>query len=66
MKTENEIRDRLNELMKDVRLTYPDASIQINAPLALIQVDAKATIHALEWVLGIPRSKFPLARYKKA
>lgn len=65
MKTKEEIEKKIAELKADERLTYPPAQIMINAPLALIQLDAKAHIHSLEWALGIPRSVFPLPKKRK-
>lgn len=60
MKTEQEIRARMDELKSDERMTYKSANVFINAPLAIIQVELGAKIHALEWALGLPLSKFPL------
>lgn len=60
MKTEKEIRDRLEELKQDPRNYYPLAEIFSNAPLALIQLDISSNIHALEFALDLPLSKFPL------
>lgn len=52
MKNEKEIRDQLNKIRSDERLSYPTATIVENAPLALIQLDLEAKIDALEWVLN--------------
>jgi hypothetical protein len=54
MKTEAEIKKRIQEIEADSR--YPHeakdcAKVVINAPLALIQTDMKAEIRALKWVL---------------
>lgn len=56
------ILDRIAELKDDERLTYNTATIQVNAPLALIQLSKKAAIHELEGILGIERTKFPLPK----
>ena len=48
-----EIESRIASIEKDERYNYPPAQIQINAPLALIQVDMKASVCALRWVLSI-------------
>lgn len=52
MKTKKEIADKIASIKTDERYNYPPASVQINAPLALIQVGMKAEVKALEWVLG--------------
>lgn len=54
MKTEKEIREKLKELSSDDRIPPHQkiASIQINAPLALIQLSINSRIDALKWVLG--------------
>lgn len=62
LKSPAELLAKLKELKTDQRMTYPHADIQINAPLALIQVDVSAKIHSLEWALGLPLSKFPLPK----
>ena len=64
MKSEEQILNKLAELKSDSRLTQPSASIQINAPLALIQLELESNIGALEWVLDLPRSTFPLPKKK--
>ena len=51
MKLEQRIRQKLHELKSDDRLKGKPASVQINAPLALIQLSLEARIEALEWVL---------------
>lgn len=51
MKTEKEIRDKIGELRADNRLKQPPATIDINAPLALIQLELETKIAALEWCL---------------
>lgn len=65
MKNADAITAKLAELKSDMRLTYPPANIQINAPLALCQIEAETKIRTLEWVLGLPFSKFPLPKPKK-
>lgn len=51
MKSIEEIKERLKELEGDERLGYPTASIQINAPLALIQLSLGTQVDILKWVL---------------
>jgi hypothetical protein len=50
--TEKQIRDRIAEIDSDERYHYKPALVQINAPLALIQVQMEAEARALSWVLG--------------
>lgn len=65
-KTPGEIRARLAEIDADDRYHYPPALIQINAPLALIQVSMKSEANALAWVLGIdPPKAGPREKGKK-
>jgi len=52
MKTEKEIKKRLAEIEKDERISYPTATIDINAPLALIQLSLETERDALKWVLA--------------
>ena len=65
MKMQTEITEKLNELKSDERLTYKAATVFENAPLALIQLEMETKIHTLEWILGLPLSKFPLPKKKK-
>jgi len=60
MVTKQEIKNKIAELKNDERLYYPSANLFSNAPLALIQLDLGAKINSLEWVIGLPLSKFPL------
>jgi len=53
MKTEEEIKIKIKEIESDPRYNYPPALVQINAPLALIQVEMKAEVSALKWVLKV-------------
>lgn len=51
MKTKEQIEQQLKALESDERLKEEPALVQINAPLALIQVSIKAKIQTLRWVL---------------
>jgi len=51
MKTEEEIKAKIAELEADERHNYPPANVNVNAPLALIQVDIDGKLSALKWVL---------------
>lgn len=53
MRTEEEIVARLAKIMEDDRLSQPPATIQINAPLALIQLELETKRDTLRWVLGL-------------
>jgi hypothetical protein len=51
MKTKDQILAMIKELKDDERHKYEPALVQINAPLALIQVSIQSRIDALRWVL---------------
>jgi len=51
MKSNDEILAKIKELESDERHGYKPALVQINAPLALIQVEIQGKIDALRWVL---------------
>lgn len=51
MRTIEEIKAKIEEIESDERLSYPDAKVQVNAPLALHQVSQKARLEVLKWVL---------------
>lgn len=51
--TDEQMMKRLAEIDADERYHYEDAQIQINAPLALIQVSMKAEAKTLAWALGV-------------
>ena len=55
--SDHEIRKRLSDIDADERFHYPPALVQINAPLALIQVELETTARILAWVLGIKPPK---------
>ena len=54
MKTEKQIRQQINKLKYDYKhvLTGTIATIDINAPRALMQLSSEAQLQALHWVLG--------------
>lgn len=62
VKTETEIRAKLEELKADGRNYCKTADVFSNAPLALIQQGLSNQINILEWVLGEKLSKFPLKK----
>lgn len=51
MKTSEEVQARLKELEADERLSQPPATVDINAPLALIQLSLETEIRTLKWAL---------------
>jgi len=51
MKKERVIKEKMQELKNDERLSYPAANIFENAPLALIQLELESKISTLQWVL---------------
>lgn len=53
MKSKKLIEEKLKEVESDERLSSPPALVQINAPLALIQVDLKARVQILKWILEL-------------
>ena len=65
MKTERELIEMLERIKQDERLTYPCAIVDINAPLALIQLVGETKIRLLEEILGLPMSKLPLEKRKE-
>jgi hypothetical protein len=52
MKSKDEILNKIEELKSDERHNYKPALVEINAPLALIQVEIQSKIDALKWVLN--------------
>jgi hypothetical protein len=51
MKNKQEIEKKLAELEADERLSYPPATVYVNAPLALVQTELESKVAALKWVL---------------
>lgn len=51
MKSPEEIRKRIAKIEADERYHYPPADVEINAPLALIQLEMETTVAVLKWVL---------------
>lgn len=51
MKSEEEIKELLRSIEFDERLSYLPATIDINAPLALIQLELETKRDLLKWVL---------------
>lgn len=59
MKSEQEIRDQIKEIESDNDhlINQKGALIQINAPVALLQISTKSRLDALYWTLGEKRPK---------
>jgi hypothetical protein len=55
--SDEEIKARLAEIDADERFHYKAALIQINAPLALVQVSFVAEARALAWAIGVEAPK---------
>jgi hypothetical protein len=51
-RTAEAIKAEIAKIEADKRLHYPSANVQINAPLALIQLTLETRRDALRWVLG--------------
>lgn len=49
----SEIQAMIERIEGDDRYRYPAARVDVNAPLALIQVEMKAQVRALKWALGL-------------
>jgi len=67
MKTEKEIKEEIERITKNywhVLDCYP-ATVQINAPRALMQLEATAVLDALYGVLQKKRPKFKCDEYDK-
>ena len=57
MRSAKVIKRKIAELDADERHHYPPALVEVNAPLALIQVEIGAKIAALRWVLNEKKVK---------
>ncbi len=51
MKNKEQIEEEIKKIESDERLSYPTATIDINAPLALIQLEMETKLKVLKWVL---------------
>jgi hypothetical protein len=49
----DQIKKRINEILKDERLSYKSATIFENAPLAFIQHGMEVELYTLQKVLGV-------------
>lgn len=59
MKSKKEVVEKVEELLGDPRVHYSPASVETNAPLALVQVSLESAISILNWVLeedAVPKS----------
>lgn len=55
--TDEEIQNRIAEIVADGRLSQETATVFVNAPLALVQMSMSAELHTLQKVLGVPLTK---------
>lgn len=53
VKNESKIKARIKEILADERLAYKTATVDMNAPLALIQLSMTTQLHTLQNVLGV-------------
>ena len=51
--TEEQIKQRIQDILSDSRLSSKTARVFTNAPLALIQYGLEVELHTLEKVLGL-------------
>jgi hypothetical protein len=65
MRTEKELRATLDSMEQDERLWYESADVNVNSPLALIQVHLQAKANTLRWVLKMPWKKYHGEEQKK-
>ena len=49
----NSIKEEIDCIESDSRYKAAPATVQINAPLALIQVDLESRVAALKWALAL-------------
>lgn len=54
MRSRQQLENRVAEIEGDTRYRLPNATIQVNAPLALIQIELKSRRSALLWALEQP------------
>ena len=54
MKDQEEIQQKIDQILADERMSYKTATVFANAPLALIQHAMVTELHTLQWVLGQP------------
>jgi hypothetical protein len=62
MRTEEEIKEKIQRILSDERLSYPTAVVFSNAPLALIQHAMVTELHTLQWVIGEPLTEIKKLR----
>lgn len=51
MKTKKQIEEKIKEIEADERYKASPAVLDVNAPLALIQIGMESQVRALKWVL---------------
>jgi len=67
MKSEKEIREKIKKIEKNYAhiLDISPASVDINAPRALMQIQAKAELNALYWAVEEERPTFACDDFSK-
>jgi len=58
MKTKEQITKMLEEIEADTRLEQPAAHVEVNGPLAIIQIELKTRAGAFRDILGLPRRMY--------
>ncbi len=53
MSTREEVEAMVKEIKTDERLAAPPATVTVNAPLALIQLELQTKLRTLNWVLRL-------------
>jgi hypothetical protein len=66
MKTEQEIREEIEKITNQYKhvLTGGLATVQVNTPRAMLQIEAITSLNRLYWVLGEERPSFPMDNKK--
>jgi hypothetical protein len=52
MRSPDELRAEIKRIKADERYNYPPADIHINGYLAIMQIEWKSRVQALEWALA--------------
>ena len=56
------LTEKRDEIIADERMGYKTATVQVNAPLALIQMSMTAQLSLIEHALGLPRTPVPIEK----
>jgi hypothetical protein len=61
----NDLCERIRSIDTDERYHYPNATITVNAPLALIQLNMETIVYECQRVLGLMGYEGPEMKVKK-